>query len=109
MRSKWKKLYSLRNKIAHNKELSKADFDEVNKLSDEVQGILSSAISKISKVEVADVIPEIVTEKALEGELVVNSPSTVTTKIKSSDSDAGGLLSLGLFGALFVAAAGSGK
>ncbi|WP_367390657.1 DUF5655 domain-containing protein [Lewinella sp. LCG006] len=51
---RWKKLYDLRNKIAHNKSFSKIDLEEVNQLIDDIQEFIESAIHKLEEV----VVPE---------------------------------------------------
>lgn len=45
----WKKLYGLRNKVAHNRDFQKSDFDDVKRFSDELKRDFEKAISEIEK------------------------------------------------------------
>lgn len=49
---RWKKLYNLRNKIAHNKLFTKNDLNEVKKITDEVKEKLLPAFDKISSSDI---------------------------------------------------------
>ncbi|MCH2089119.1 MAG: HEPN domain-containing protein [Pseudoalteromonas sp.] len=111
IQKRWEKLYSLRNKIAHNKLFTKEDFNEVKKVTDEVKSKLIPAIDKISKIVIKSTItPEKVTADAIN----VNSIKTIENLPKeiaaprNSDDWSGALLLGGLFGA-FIAAAASNK
>ena len=110
LQKRWEKLYSQRNKIAHNKLFTKDDFEEVKKITSEIKSKLLPAISKIGTIEIGkSIIPEKVAEKAMEGELITADKKVVNLPSKSDSSgDGAGLLLLGLFGA-FIAASSSSK
>jgi len=64
----WKKLYELRNSIAHNKSFYLADLQEVEKSTGEVGEYLEDAISKLDEVvvpeeEIEDVVENVVSER----------------------------------------------
>lgn len=64
----WKKLYDLRNSIAHNKSFTKNDQLEVEKLTGEIGGYLEDAISKLDEVivpdeEIEEVVESVVSER----------------------------------------------
>ena len=64
----WKKLYELRNSIAHNKTFTKTDQLEVEKLTSEISGYLEDAISKLDEVvvpeeEIEEVVESVVSER----------------------------------------------
>jgi hypothetical protein len=54
LNSKWEQLYDLRNKVAHNKTLIKADYDKVKELTSELSSKLLDAIEKIDKVKLKE-------------------------------------------------------
>jgi hypothetical protein len=51
---KWTELYSLRNKIAHNKPISKGEFDRIKLLTDDLSEKLIAAIEKIDEIKIAE-------------------------------------------------------
>ncbi len=51
LEEKWKELSDLRNKIAHNKNFSKAELETVKKLHNEIIAKLNEAITELDKVE----------------------------------------------------------
>ena len=54
LKTRWEKLYKLRCKIAHNNVFSKADYEQVEKLSSEVKIKLNSAIESLDKIHVTE-------------------------------------------------------
>ncbi|EKF2152531.1 hypothetical protein OYO71_000083 [Escherichia coli] len=48
---KWERLYKLRNKVAHNRFLTKQDFCEIRSLSNQVKEILNGAINKLGEID----------------------------------------------------------
>jgi len=64
----WKRLYDLRNSIAHNKTFTKTDLTDVSKLTNEIEGYLEDAISKLEEVvipegDIDDVVENVVSER----------------------------------------------
>lgn len=64
----WKRLYDLRNSIAHNKSFSLADEKQVEELTSEIGGYLEDAISKLDEVvipenEIENVVENVVSER----------------------------------------------
>ncbi|MEM8531547.1 MAG: hypothetical protein AAGF95_11935 [Chloroflexota bacterium] len=49
---RWKRLYELRNLVAHNNSLNKQEFDEINQLASEIRQPIESAINKIDNIVV---------------------------------------------------------
>jgi len=64
LRLRWEKLYEKRNLIAHNRPVSKIDFDEVSTLCTELGPKLQTAIESLDKITVADDDRESVSESA---------------------------------------------
>lgn len=54
LNKKWKRLYELRCLVAHNNFFTKADFDELVNLIDEVKLKLKSAIEKINDIKIPE-------------------------------------------------------
>lgn len=54
LKTRWERLYILRCKIAHNSSFDKSDYDELNKISDELKPILEEAISSLDKITVPE-------------------------------------------------------
>ncbi|ROP59058.1 hypothetical protein EDF81_1842 [Enterobacter sp. BIGb0383] len=50
----WEKLYEYRCKIAHNRDFSKADFDETSRLINEISPILKKAIEKTESINIKE-------------------------------------------------------
>ncbi|TMO00096.1 HEPN domain-containing protein [Pseudoalteromonas sp. S558] len=105
LKKRWEKLYSQRNKVAHNKLFTKDDFDEVKIITSEIKKHLLPAIAKIVKIQIPDT-PIPATVKVIPSELMdLNSGTTHTIAKEDSSNGAAGIVLLGLLGALFVAAA----
>lgn len=49
---RWRRLYELRNLIAHNNSLNKQEFDEINQLAAEIRQPIEAAINKIDNIVV---------------------------------------------------------
>ena len=96
LKSRWKKLYQLRNKVAHNRDFSKADFEETKKITTEIRDIVVPAMSKITKMDHKVALVEPPTKAAV---AVANmNQGKPKVEMRKSD-DAGKLLLVGLLGA----------
>lgn len=51
LEKKWELLYKLRNKVAHNRFLTKDDFGKIKGLTTQVKGILSIAMNKLGEID----------------------------------------------------------
>lgn len=51
LEKKWELLYKLRNKVAHNRFLTKEDFEKIKGLTSEVKAILSIAMNKLGEID----------------------------------------------------------
>ncbi|OEC42024.1 HEPN domain-containing protein [Aeromonas sp. DNP9] len=51
LEKKWDLLYKLRNKVAHNRFLTREDFEKVNELTSEVKEKLTAAMSKLGEID----------------------------------------------------------
>ncbi|MEQ8477308.1 hypothetical protein [Fulvivirga sp.] len=54
LETKWNKLYKLRNMIAHNKPISKGEYDEIVKLHGLISKNLEKAIGSLEEIEISD-------------------------------------------------------
>ncbi len=52
LESKWKELYELRCKVAHNAEVTKDDFEKIKQSVDDIEKLLTEAFNKRNEVEV---------------------------------------------------------
>ena len=64
---RWRKLYDLRNAIAHNKQFSKNDAQEVARLSGEVGHYLEEALSQLDEIMVTEAEKATVLEEVASG------------------------------------------
>ncbi len=53
-RQKWNSLYDLRCKVAHNALVSRSDFEEITKITGELDAVLQRALDNIGNVRVSD-------------------------------------------------------
>ncbi|EJR54320.1 hypothetical protein IIM_02049 [Bacillus cereus VD107] len=67
LRKRWERLYKLRNKVAHNRGLTRNDYNEVIKLAEEVSGTLQRAIDSLDKISLSELDKEQVTENVTFG------------------------------------------
>lgn len=51
LEEKWERLYKLRNKVAHNRLLTRKDFGEIKGLSNKVKKILIDAMDKLGEID----------------------------------------------------------
>lgn len=51
LESKWNRLYKLRNKVAHNRFVTKAEFGEINGICTQVRKLLSDALNKLGEID----------------------------------------------------------
>ncbi|VEI73691.1 Uncharacterised protein [Serratia fonticola] len=54
LEEKWKLLYKLRNKVAHNRSLTKEDLEKIKGLTNSVNQILKGAIDKLGEIDVGE-------------------------------------------------------
>lgn len=59
---RWKKLYERRNQVAHNKQLSKTEYEEIVKLVDELHPKFNEAIDNLDKLNISENERELVFE-----------------------------------------------
>lgn len=62
LRAKWEKLYERRNQVAHNKAISKTEFDEILTLIDELMPKLQKAIDSLDNINISEEEREVVAE-----------------------------------------------
>ncbi|WP_199465309.1 HEPN domain-containing protein [Vibrio sp. bablab_jr001] len=107
LQKRWKQLYELRNKIAHNKLFTKSDLDNVKKISEEVKSKLIPALEKISSVNIPEIaLPASKEADAVEGELCKKEVVAVDGKQEDEQtSDLGTIATIALVGAFLAAIA----
>jgi hypothetical protein len=54
LKERLEELYSLRNKVAHNKTLLKVDYQSILRIISEVKPTLEKAIDKLDRIEISD-------------------------------------------------------
>jgi hypothetical protein len=64
LEKKWKELYELRNKVAHNKHIVFDDFEKITNLSETITAKLVEAIGKIDEIDITREEREEVSENA---------------------------------------------
>ena len=64
LKVRWDKLYEKRNLVAHNRPVSRSDFDEISSLCAELGPKLQQALDSLDKITVADDDRELVSESA---------------------------------------------
>ena len=100
LESRWKKLYTLRNKIAHNKLFTKDDLNDVKKITEEIKVKLIPAFDKVSAVEIKSIpIPLPQETKLISGELCETEPEEKKPSIEDS---LGGLATVALLIGFFA-------
>lgn len=50
LQKKWELLYKLRNKVAHNRNIKKAEFEQIKGLATNIKRIIETATAKLSKI-----------------------------------------------------------
>ncbi len=50
----WKKLYDLRNKVAHNRGIDKSDFEDIKTISGKITKAISNAIKNVFEIQLTD-------------------------------------------------------
>jgi len=50
----WKKLYDLRNKVAHNRGINKSDFEDIKTISGKITKAISNAIKNVFEIQLTD-------------------------------------------------------
>lgn len=54
LKSKWDLLNKLRNSVAHNRYISKSDFQKINGLTKEIKEVLNETIDKLDKINLSE-------------------------------------------------------
>lgn len=107
LEKRWKQLYELRNKIAHNKLFTKSDLDNVKKVSEEVKSKLLPALDKISSISVPEIaLPVSKEAEVIEGELCDDIVATLDKPSNNENtSEFGTIATVALVGAFLAAIA----
>ena len=108
LEKRWKQLYELRNKIAHNKQFTKLDLNNMKRVSEEVKGKLLPALDKISSISIPEIsLPASKETEVVEGELCEKAVLTVVEKDskEEANSDFGTIATVALVGAFLAAIA----
>ncbi len=64
IRVRWERLYELRNHVAHNRSLSRAEFDEINRLVGEIRPVIDHAISGFGSITLSEEERDSITQNA---------------------------------------------
>lgn len=101
LETRWKKLYELRNKIAHNKQFTKPDLEDVKKITEDVKSKLLPAFTKISALEITEVETPTVglpkeSKPPIEGELCKGDTVQKDSEAVNKENDLGGVATLAL-------------
>lgn len=67
LNKRWKRLYDLRNQIAHNNILSKKEYEEIVRIVNEVKEKLEKAITSLDKIHISNKDKEVVAENIASG------------------------------------------
>ncbi|PED28695.1 hypothetical protein CON13_28970 [Bacillus cereus] len=59
---RWKKIYKLRNKIAHNSGITRSEYDQIVKLIGEVKENLQKAVDSLDKIVLSDLDKDLVVD-----------------------------------------------
>jgi hypothetical protein len=51
LEAKWERLYKLRNKVAHNRHVTKADFEQIKGLSSAIKEMINRATAKLGEID----------------------------------------------------------
>lgn len=54
LRDKWRLLYKLRNKVAHNRAVTRADYGMITGLAGEIKRVISAATEKLGEISIDD-------------------------------------------------------
>ena len=68
LKNRWDRLYELRCLVAHNKNFTKADLEDVTKISGELRPILTKATESLDKITVTEEEKETVVENVIESQ-----------------------------------------
>jgi hypothetical protein len=90
LEKKWEKLYNFRNKIAHNREFLKSDYENVEKLSEELKMKFEEAIKVIEQEEI-----QLTPEQKVEVKKSIDWSNTESTSLNEVLRKAIGQVGLG--------------
>lgn len=54
LKEKWKRLYKLRNKVAHNRYVKKSDYEKIKGLSNNIKSVIDKASSKLVEIDLSE-------------------------------------------------------
>lgn len=54
LKDKWKRLYKLRNKVAHNRYVKKSDFEQIKGLSNNIKSVIDKASAKLVEIDLTE-------------------------------------------------------
>jgi DNA-binding transcriptional MerR regulator len=52
LEQKWELLYKLRNKVAHNRNVKKEEFEKIKGLSSQIKGVIAKATAKLGEIDI---------------------------------------------------------
>lgn len=67
LKDKWKKLYSLRNEVAHNRYFSKAKYDQLLSLKNSIQEPIEKALENLDRIKLTQQDVELITNSVTTG------------------------------------------
>ncbi|MCY8374043.1 HEPN domain-containing protein [Bacillus inaquosorum] len=83
LEKKWKKLYELRNKVAHNNFVNKSDYEEISKNCTEVKQILESAIGILDQVHIPEEDKDVVADNVGSNVVIKRKFVTILDQIRT--------------------------
>ncbi|MGI0495568.1 hypothetical protein ACN4EG_27645 [Alkalinema pantanalense CENA528] len=72
LRIRWEQLYDLRNHVAHNRAVSRADRDQINELVNQIRPKIEAAIGNLGDIKLTEMERETVAESVAIGRYALN-------------------------------------